>query len=104
MFQEMLQGGSGGGTLDTFNFIGPPSFFSSDLAVNVEIGVYYLLITYSSDKKGLTIEGGNIVSQIKYPLHNTLYGPHYERFAIVKATSKKLRPLGFPYAIAKIDL
>ena len=105
MFQEILQGGSGeGGTLDTFNFVGNPVFISDDTYVNVEIGKYYLLTTYRLGTNELTVEGGDIVCQIQTPIYNSVYSPHYERLAIVKATSNQLKPYGFIYAIVEIDL
>ena len=103
MFQKMLQGG-GGGTLDTFNFVGNPVFISDDSYTNVEIGKYYLLITYRLGENELTVEGADIVCQIQTPIYNSVYNPHYERLAIVKATSNQLRATNFIYAIVEIDL
>lgn len=104
MFQKMLQGGGGSGTLDTFNFVGNPVFISDDTYVNVEIGKYYLLATYRLGTDELTVEGGDIVCQIQTPIYNSVYNPHYERLAIVKATSNQLRAYGFIYAIVEINL
>lgn len=104
MFQKMLQGGSGGATLDTFNFVGNPVFISNDTYANVEIGKYYLLTTYRLGTNELTVEGGDIVSQIQTPIYNSAYSAHYERLAIVKATSNQLRATNFIYAIVEIDL
>ena len=76
MYQEMLQVGSGGGgTLDTFNFVGNPVFISNDIYVNVEIGKYYLLTTYRLGENELTVvEGADIVSQIQTPIYDSVYG------------------------------
>ena len=106
MFQEVLQLSSGGsGTLDTFNFVGNPVFISDDTYANVEIGKYYLLITYRLGTNELTtVEGADIVSQIQTPIYESVYGKNYQRIAIVKATSNQLRPYGFVYAIVEIDL
>ena len=104
MLQKALQLSGGGGTLDTFNFVGNPVFISNDTYANVEIGKYYLLTTYRLGLDELTVEGGDIVCQIQTPIYNSVYSPHYERLAIVKATSNQLRPYGFIYAIVEINL
>ena len=105
MWQEALQlSGGEGGTLDTFNFVGNPVFKSDDTYTNVEIGKYYLLMTYRLGTNELIVEGGDIVSQIQTPIYNSAYSPHYERLAIVKTTSNQLRATAFIYATVEIDL
>ena len=103
MWQKALQL-NGGGTLDTFNFVGNPVFNGDNTYVNVEIGKYYLLATYRLGANELTVEGGDIVCQIQTPIYNSVYSPHYERLAIVKATSNQLIATNFVYAIVEIKL